>query len=93
MIGGIYCEIPLGEFYDKSIADSVRWRLRKYLGVTIKGMTNQELDDTIADTIYIEVNPMKKTLWILLPLLAVLLIIAVTACVLCGAFHHLGRGG
>ena len=52
MIGGIYCEIPLGEFYDKSIADSVRWRLRKYLGVTIKGMTNQELDDTIADTIY-----------------------------------------
>lgn len=45
-------------------------------------MTFDTNTDTIADTIYIEVNPMKKTLWILLPLLAVLLIIAVTACVL-----------
>ena len=41
--GGIYCIIPIGKLYDESIAQSVRWRLRKYLGVTIKNLSNKDL--------------------------------------------------
>lgn len=33
MIGGIYCEIPLGKLYDKAKAHSARWRLNKLVGV------------------------------------------------------------
>lgn len=41
---GIYCIIPIGKLYDEKILHSVRWRLRKYLGVTIKHLSNKELD-------------------------------------------------
>lgn len=44
MIGGIYCEIPLGKFYDKSIAHSVRWRLNKLLGVNTSYLNPKVID-------------------------------------------------
>lgn len=45
--GGIYCIIPIGSLYDESLPESIRWRLRKYLGVTIKNLTNEELNNVI----------------------------------------------
>jgi len=45
--GGIYCIIPIGKLYDESIAQSVRWRLRKYLGVSIKNLSNKDLNELI----------------------------------------------
>lgn len=47
MIGGIYCEIPLGQFYDKSIAHSVRWRLNKLLGVNTSYLNPKVIDHYI----------------------------------------------
>lgn len=49
--GGIYCCIPLGYLYDESLVSSVRWRLRKTLGVTIKGLTNEQLNKLIRETL------------------------------------------
>ena len=49
--GGIYCCIPLGYLYDEQLASSVRWRLRKMLGVTIKGLTNKQLNKVIRETL------------------------------------------
>ena len=49
--GGIYCCIPLGYLYDESLASSVRWRLRKYLKVSIKGLSNSELNIVIRKTL------------------------------------------
>ena len=46
--GGIYCIIPLGDLYNTSLLESVRWRLRRFLGVKIKGLSNESLDFTIA---------------------------------------------
>lgn len=42
--GGIYCIIPIGELYDEKIASSVRWRLRKLLGVKIRGLEQEPLN-------------------------------------------------
>lgn len=47
MIGGIYCEIPLGKFYDKSIFYSVRWRLHKLIGGNVKYLDEQAFDNAI----------------------------------------------
>lgn len=44
---GIYCIIPIGKLYDENILKSVRWRLRKYLGVTIKNLSNSALNNEI----------------------------------------------
>lgn len=51
MIGGIYCEIPLGQFYDKSIAHSVRWRLNKLLGVNTSYLNPKVIDWYIYQTL------------------------------------------
>lgn len=54
--GGIYCIIPIGVLYDESLASSVRWRLRKYLGFTIKGFDNKTLDVLILKFIVDNIN-------------------------------------
>lgn len=59
--GGIYCIIPIGVLYDESILTSVRWRLRKYLGVKIKGLSNIELDDYIKEFIKSKVEDIFAT--------------------------------
>lgn len=51
MIGGIYCEIPLGKFYDKSIAYSARWRLNKLLGVNTTYLNSKVIDHYIYQTL------------------------------------------
>ena len=51
MIGGIYCEIPLGKFYDKSKAHSVRWRLNKLLGVNTSYLRQEVIDHYIYRTL------------------------------------------
>lgn len=47
MIGGIYCEIPLGKFYDKEKANSARWRLNKLLGVNTSLLRHEVIDHFI----------------------------------------------
>ena len=51
MIGGIYCEIPLGVFYDKKIAYSARWRLNKLLGVNTTFLNHEVIDHYIYQTL------------------------------------------
>lgn len=51
MIGGIYCEIPLGKLYDKSIPHSVRWRLNKLLGANTKYLNPIVIDHYIYQTL------------------------------------------
>lgn len=49
--GGIYCVIPIGKLYDERIAESVRWRLKKYLGISAKELEKQNLNTVIRETI------------------------------------------
>lgn len=51
MIGGIYCEIPLGKFYDKSKAHSARWKLNKLLGVNTSYLNPIVIDHYIYQTL------------------------------------------
>jgi len=51
MIGGIYCEIPLGTFYDRKIAYSARWRLNKLLGINTSSLRNEVIDYYIYQTL------------------------------------------
>lgn len=51
MIGGIYCEIPLGNFYDKEKAHSARWRLNKLLGVNTSYLNPIVIDHYIYQTL------------------------------------------
>ena len=51
MIGGIYCEIPLGKFYDKTIATSARWRLNKLVGVNTRFLNPIVIDWYIYQTL------------------------------------------
>lgn len=47
MIGGIYCEIPLGKFYDKNKANSARRGLKKFLGVDTSLLRHEVIDNYI----------------------------------------------
>ena len=61
--GGIYAIIPLNPpFYDESIAESVRWRLRKILGVKIKGLENSALNTLISQKLVERIEPIIKSL-------------------------------
>lgn len=51
MIGGIYCEIPLKRFYDRSIFYSIRWRLHKLIGGNVKFLDEEAFDSAILETL------------------------------------------
>ena len=51
MIGGIYCEIPLRRFYDRSVFYSVRWRLHKLIGGNVKFLDEEAFDSAILETL------------------------------------------
>lgn len=44
MIGGIYCEVPFFNVYDKSVASSARKRAKELLGYDVKFLSTEVLD-------------------------------------------------
>lgn len=50
-IGGIYCIFTLGEFYDSGKLNSVRWRLRTWVGETVRNLAPEVVDFHISATL------------------------------------------
>lgn len=59
--GGIFCVIPIGKLYDESIAESVRWRLKKYLNATAKELKSENLNAWIQSAIEKVLNEEMQT--------------------------------
>ena len=56
MIGGIYCEIPMGKFYNGIVTKSVQKRMRTLFGVRPPWLDSDFLDDLIVKVLHEETN-------------------------------------
>lgn len=51
MIGGIYCEIPMGKFYNRVVTQSVQKRMRTLLGIRVRYLESEYLDSLIVEAL------------------------------------------